>query len=233
MRRTNANPFFFSRTTAKKKWRPFSLSVDLRWRKRHERHQQKHETTRRRTTHMIIIITLLLPHRQFLFLMLCFCLLCSFVLLQSSLCCLHQRATPPSRGIFSLACRPFGGHWTNDTKLNNTQLILFSEERHKRLSLSLCVFLLEQQQVVLVFLSAKSSSVLRRSSFVVKGKERLKNETLLESCVQTRMWIRRRSLDWVETEIRTWHQRQQTPEWDDVFRSKTDGTRRDLFTSLC
>ena len=43
MRRTNANPFFlFSRATAKKKWRLFPLSVDLRWRKRHEqRHQQK------------------------------------------------------------------------------------------------------------------------------------------------------------------------------------------------
>jgi len=40
------------------------------------------------------------------------------------------------------------------------------------------VFLLEQQQVEVVFLSAKSSSVLRRSSFVVKGKERFKNETL-------------------------------------------------------
>ena len=211
----------------------------LFWRKRHEqRHQQKHETTRRRTTRVIIIIiTLLLPlGRSFFWYTL---LLCAVRLFFSKAAfVLHQRATTtPSSGIFSLACRPFGGHWTNDTKLNNTQLILFSEERHKRLSLSLsvCVFLLEQQQVEVVFLSAsKSSSVLRRSSFVVKGKERFKNETNLESRVQTRMWMRRRSLDWVETEIRTWHQRQrQTSEWDDVFRSKTDGTRRDLFTSLC
>lgn len=126
--------------------------------------------------------------RQFLFLILCFCV--PFVCSSPKPFVLHQSSTTPSRGIFSLACRPFGGHRTNDTKLHNTQRIICFQKNDTNVSLSLsvCVFLLEQQQVVLVFLSAsKSSSVVRRSSFVVKGKERLKNETLLESCVQTRM----------------------------------------------
>ena len=234
MRRTNANPFFFSRTTAKKKWRLFPLSVDLRWRKRHERHQQKARNNAKKNNSRDNNNNTTTTSRQVLFLMLCFCV--PFVCSSPKQPLFYTRELLLLRVVFLVWCRPLGGNWTNDTKLNNTQRIICFQKNDTNVSLSVCVFLLEQQQVEVVFLSAsKSSSVLRRSSFVVKGKERLKNETLLESRVQTRMWMRRRSLDWVETEIRTWHQQRQrqTPEWDDVFRSKTDGTRRDLFTSLC
>ena len=194
--------------------------------------QQKHdETTRRRTNHvMILIITRLLPHQQVLFLMiLCFCVpfVCSS---PKPFFVLHQRATTPSRSIFSLVLSTFRRtlHERHKIAQHTTHLVCF-QKNDTNVSL-LCVFL--------VFLSAKSSSVrFKKTLFRRKGKRTIKeNETLLEpSRVQTRwMWMRRRSPDCVETEIRTWHQRQQqTPEWDDVFRSKTDGTRRDLFTSLC
>ena len=138
MRRTNANPFFFSRTTAKK-WRPFSLSVDLRWRKRHERHQTKarnnakknnsHDNNNNNTTTT--------TSRQFLSLILCFCV--PFVCSSPKPFVLHQSSTTPSRGIFSLACRPFGGHRTNDTKLHNTQRIICFQKNDTNVSLSLCV----------------------------------------------------------------------------------------------
>ena len=148
---------------------------------------KKHETTRRRTTRMIIIITLLLPHQQFLSLMLCFCV--PFVCSSPKQPLFYTRALLLLRVVFLVSrvdlSEDIERTTQNCTTHNSSRL--FSEERHKRLSLSVCVFLLEQQQVVLVFLSAsKSSSVLRRSSFVVKGKERFKNETHLESCVQTR-----------------------------------------------
>jgi len=190
VRRTNANPFFFfSRATAKKKWRLFPLSVDLRWRKRHEqRHQQKarnnakknnsHDNNNNTTTTSSAV-----PFSDAL-------LLCAVRLFFSKAAfVLHQRATTLLRVVFLVSrvdlSEDIERTTQNCTTHNSSRL--FSEERHKRLSLSVCVFLLEQQQVVLVFLSAsKSSSVLRRSSFVVKGKERFKNETHLESCVQTR-----------------------------------------------
>ena len=131
-------------------------------------------------------------------LLLCVCRSC--VLLQSPFL-FYTRERLRLRGVFWVSlCRPFGGRCTNDTKLHNTTHLVCFQKNDTNVSLSLCVFL--------VFLSASksSSSVLRRSSFVVKGKERLiKNETLLEpSCVQARMWMRRRSPDWVETEIRTY-----------------------------
>jgi len=125
--------------------------------------------------------------RQFLFLMLCFCV--PFVCSSPKQPLFYTRALLLLRVVFLVSrvdlSEDIERTTQNCTTHNSSRL--FSEERHKRLSLSVCVFLLEQQQVVLVFLSAsKSSSVLRRSSFVVKGKERFKNETHLESCVQTR-----------------------------------------------
>ena len=104
--------------------------------------QQKHdETTRRRTTHvMILIITRLLPHQQVLFLMiLCFCVpfVCSS---PKPFFVLHQRATTPSRSIFSLVLSTFRRtlHERHKIVQHNASRLL-SEERHKRLSLSVCV----------------------------------------------------------------------------------------------
>ena len=97
MRRTNANPFFFSRTTAKK-WRPFSLSVDLRWRKRHERHQTKaRNNAKKNNSHDNNNNTTTTTSRQFLSLILCFCV--PFVCSSPKPFVLHQSSTTPSRGI--------------------------------------------------------------------------------------------------------------------------------------
>ena len=140
--------------------------------------------------------------RQFLFLMLCFCV--PFVCSSPKQPLFYTRALLLLRVVFLVSRVDLSEDIERTTQNCTTQRISnsssFIVKRLKvcfqkndtnvslSLSLSLCVFLLEQQQVVLVFLSAsKSSSVLRRSSFVVKGKERLKNETLLESRVQTRM----------------------------------------------
>ena len=136
--------------------------------------------------------------RQFLFLMLCFCV--PFVCSSPKQPLFYTRALLLLRVVFLVSRVDLSEDIERTTQNCTTQRISNSssfivkrlkvcfQKNDKNVSLSVCVFLLEQQQVVLVFLSAsKSSSVLRRSSFVVKGKERFKNETHLESRVQTRM----------------------------------------------
>ena len=143
MRRTNAkNPFFFfSRTTAKKKWRPFSLiSVsDLCWRKRHERHQQKHETTRRRTTHVMILLTRRLPHRQVLFLMLCFCVCAVRVFFSKALFCFTPESDYAFAEYFESLCVDLSEDVARTTQNCTTQRISSAFRRTTQTSLSLCV----------------------------------------------------------------------------------------------
>ena len=163
----------------------------LCWRKRHERHQQqkarnnaKKNNSRDNNNNTTTTTSSAVPFSDIL----CFCV--PFVRSSPKQPLFYTRALLLLRVVFLVSRVDLSEDIERTTQNCTTHNAshLLSEERHKRLSLSLCVFLLEQQQVVLVFLSAsKSSSVVRRSSFVVKGKERFKNETHLESRVQTRM----------------------------------------------
>jgi len=224
------------------------VSVDLCWRKRHERQQRKHKTTRRRTTRIIIIITTLplLPlSGSFLWRSAFVCR--SFVLLQRAFVLNHQRYCYYARSIFSLSSTFRGGNVTtraqNDTNWTQQQHLASEQSSFllKRLSssafrrtnfspspLSPRVLLLEQQ-VGGVFVGERFFCF--RRSFLRRGR------TIWTKLSRVLKWDEdEEELSCVETEQIIWHQRhqqRQTPEWDDVFRSKTDGTRRDLFTSLC
>jgi len=125
--------------------------------------------------------------RQVLFLMLCFCV--PFVCSSPKQPLFYTRELLLLRVVFLVSRVDLSEDVERTTQNCTTHdsSVCF-QKNDTNVSLSVRVFLLEQQQVEVVFLSAsKSSSVLRRSSFVVKGKERFKNETLLESRVQTRM----------------------------------------------